>query len=390
MPYLPHILEVVVRSSSTWADVAQVFLFTLPNLFKVTIPMAVLWGLLLGLQPPRLRQRDYRHARLGPRHRLLRPRRLHRRCHRNPARVWATRFISLPRANQAMLQMQQSLETSQASYEIQPRVFYEDFRNFVLYVQDVRSGAGAANWRQVFMADVSDPANPIITTAASATVVNDNSQELIMRLRDGMRDETVADQPGQSNISTFTTTDMPLLLGQQGDIHLGRVDTALYAMPVSALAQAHPRPRRQAISHRTPQPFRFSRRMSGADACRCSARCGVAPRRQELGLRLHHPPGLRLLLPLIHRDRCSVSKAGFRLSSPCGRPICSSPPPASFCSGKWPREAASLPPSSAWISRLPKTQSSCQDQRLSHYRASRSIPAPYPAQAARHLSPHPR
>ena len=83
--------------------------------------------------------------------------------------------------------MQQELETSQASYEIQPRVFYEDFRNFVLYVQDVRSGAGAANWRQVFMADVTDPANPLITTAASATVVNDNTQELLMRLRDGAR-----------------------------------------------------------------------------------------------------------------------------------------------------------------------------------------------------------
>ncbi len=49
MPSLPHILEVVVRNSSTWADVAEVFLFTLPNLFKVTIPMAVLWGILLGL-----------------------------------------------------------------------------------------------------------------------------------------------------------------------------------------------------------------------------------------------------------------------------------------------------------------------------------------------------
>ena len=43
------------------------------------------------------------------------------------------------------------------------------------------------------MADVSDPANPLITTAASATVVTDNTQELLMRLRDGVRDETVAD-----------------------------------------------------------------------------------------------------------------------------------------------------------------------------------------------------
>jgi LPS export ABC transporter permease LptG len=99
----------------------------------------------------------------------------------------------------------------------------------------VRSGAGAANWRQVFMADVSDPANPLITTAASATVVSDNTQELLMRLRDGLRDETVADEPEQSNISTFTTTDLPLMLGAQNDVHLGRLDTALYAMPLSAL-----------------------------------------------------------------------------------------------------------------------------------------------------------
>ena len=87
------------------------------------------------------------------------------------------------------------------------------------------------------MADVSDPVNPVITTAASATVVNDNSQDLIMRLRDGLRDETVADEPGQSNISTFTTTDMPLALNPQTDVHLGRVDTPLLAMPLSVLSQ---------------------------------------------------------------------------------------------------------------------------------------------------------
>jgi lipopolysaccharide export LptBFGC system permease protein LptF len=54
-----------------------------------------------------------------------------------------------PRANQASSRWSKAL-ASQASYEIQPRVFYEDFKNTVLYVQDVRSGTGAANWRQVF------------------------------------------------------------------------------------------------------------------------------------------------------------------------------------------------------------------------------------------------
>ena len=64
-----------------------------------------------------------------------------------------------PRANRAILSMQLALETSQASYEIQPRVFYEDFRNAVLYVQNVRGGTGASNWDRVFMADVTDPAH---------------------------------------------------------------------------------------------------------------------------------------------------------------------------------------------------------------------------------------
>ncbi len=236
MPQLPHILEVVVRNSSTLTDVAQVFLFTLPNLFKVTIPMAVLWGILLGLS--RLASDSeiiaMRASGLGIGYFV------------RVASIVAIGGTLLglgnslylaPRANQAIIEMEQSLETSQASYEIQPRIFYEDFRNYVLYVQDVRSGAGAANWRQVFMADVSNPANPLITTAASATVVTDNTQELLMRLRDGVRDETVADESEQSNISTFTTTDLPLVLGQQSDVHLGRLDTKLYAMPLNALLQ---------------------------------------------------------------------------------------------------------------------------------------------------------
>ncbi len=236
MPLLPHILEVVVRNSSTLTDVAQVFLFTLPNLFKVTIPMAVLWGILLGL------------SRLASDSEII----AMRACGMGIG--YFVRVASIvaiggtllglgnslylaPRANQAIVEMEQSLETSQASYEIEPRVFYEDFRNYVLYVQDVRSGTGAANWRQVFMADVSNPNNPLITTAASATVVTDNTQELLMRLRDGVRDETVADEPEQSNISTFTTTDLPLMLGQQNEVHLGRLDTKLYAMPLETLLQ---------------------------------------------------------------------------------------------------------------------------------------------------------
>ena len=231
---LSHILEMVVRNSSTFTSVMEIFLFTLPNTFKVTIPMAVLVGILLGLS--RLAADSeviaMRASGLGIGYFV------------KVASIVAIGGTLLglansvylaPRANRAILSMQLALETSQASYEIQPRVFYEDFRNAVLYVQNVRGGTGASNWDRVFMADVTDPATPIITTAASATVANDTAQELLMRLRNGSRHEMVAGQPQQYNISTFTNTDLPLSLSQQSEIHLGRMDTAIYALPMSTL-----------------------------------------------------------------------------------------------------------------------------------------------------------
>src|ERR1700755_383486 len=49
MKPLEQILDMVVRNSSSFEVLLQVFLFTLPNLFLVSIPMAVLVGVLLGL-----------------------------------------------------------------------------------------------------------------------------------------------------------------------------------------------------------------------------------------------------------------------------------------------------------------------------------------------------
>jgi LPS export ABC transporter permease LptG len=66
-------------------------------------------------------------------------------------------------------------------------------------------------------------------------VANDAGQELLMRLRDGARHETVAGQPQQYNISTFDITDMPLAPSQQSEGHLGRMDTAIYALHMNDL-----------------------------------------------------------------------------------------------------------------------------------------------------------
>ncbi len=239
MKELPRILEMIVHNSSTFVSVFQFVLYTLPNFFMVTVPMAVLVGVLLGL------------SRLAADSEIIAMRAsgLGIGYFVRVASIVAVggTLIGLanslyiaPRANQAILALEKSL-AMQASYEILPRVFDEDFHNSVLYVQDVRSGTGAAHWRQVFMADTSDPINPQIITAASAIVANDSNPdagpELMMRLRDGAQHQTVAFQPQQYNISTFDFTDMPLVGSQQSESHLGRLDTDIYAMPMSALWQ---------------------------------------------------------------------------------------------------------------------------------------------------------
>jgi LPS export ABC transporter permease LptG/LPS export ABC transporter permease LptF len=240
MKQLPQILETVVRNSSTFTSMMEVVLFTLPNIFMLTIPMAVLVGILLGL------------SRLAADSEIIAMRAsgLGIGYFVRVASIvavggtllgLANSLYVVPRANQAILDLEKTL-ASQATYEIQPRVFNEDFRNFVLYVQDVIPGTGAVNWRHVFMADITDPNAPKITTAASATVVSDssldrNSPDLLMRLRDGTEHETVADEPQQYNIQTFDVTDRPFAASQQNEGHLGRMDTFIYAMPMDELRE---------------------------------------------------------------------------------------------------------------------------------------------------------
>ncbi len=231
---LGRILALVVHNSSSLISVLKIFLFILPNTLVVTIPMSVLVGILLGLS--RLAADSEITAMRASGIGVL-----------NFVRIasivavagWGAGLLNslyfAPRASAALLQLENSLATQQASYEIQPRVFYEDFKDYVLYVQEVRAGTGVANWRNIFLADLSDPGTLRIISAGQATVVNDQDSILRMRLRDGVEHQTDAGQPNQYTISTFAATDLPLPLSDKDETHLGRSDAPILAVPTSEL-----------------------------------------------------------------------------------------------------------------------------------------------------------
>ena len=231
---LGRILALVVHNSSSLVSVLKIFLFILPNTLVVTIPMSVLVGILLGLS--RLAADSEITAMRASGIGVL-----------SFVRVaailavlgWAAGLLNslyfAPRASAALLELEGALKTSQASFEIQPRVFYEDFKDYVLYVQEVRTGSGVANWRNIFLADLSDPESLRIISAEQATVVNDQDSVLRMRLRNGVEHETSTGQPNQYTISTFAATDLPMPLSDKDETRLGRSDAPILAVPSGEL-----------------------------------------------------------------------------------------------------------------------------------------------------------
>jgi len=208
---LGRILELVVRASAPLPSVAEVFFFTVPVALTYTLPMSVLVGILIGL------------SRLAADSEITAMR-------ASGMGVWSfLRVLSIfvvaawllalanglyiaPRSQAALGHLEDRLKGSQVSFEIQPRVFYEGFPKIVLYVQDVKSAQGAAVWKGVFMADLSDATNPKITLAKEGIVVSEGPDRLHLHLIDGSAHETDPAQADHYQISTFQQTDIPIEL----------------------------------------------------------------------------------------------------------------------------------------------------------------------------------
>jgi LPS export ABC transporter permease LptG/LPS export ABC transporter permease LptF len=236
---MSKIIELLVRDSASLLDAARIFGDLLPSTLTVTIPTAVLAGVLLGL------------GRLAADSEIT----AMRAC--GIGAVSFVRIVSIvsfsalglglintlyfaPHGAADLLRLEDQLKTSQAAVEIQPRVFYEDFRNYVLYVQDARPAAGAALWHHVFLADLTQPANPNITTADQAIVATSgkgDAQTTRVHLLNANQHQISQTDPDQYEFQTYGFLDLPLQPNSQDDTHISRMDAPLYAQSVRQLYQ---------------------------------------------------------------------------------------------------------------------------------------------------------
>jgi LPS export ABC transporter permease LptF/LPS export ABC transporter permease LptG len=194
--------ERLIAKGVSWHLVARVLLTLVPQALAVTIPIALLIGLLIAFGRLSADRESVALQACGISiYRMLRPVLL-------VATVgWAVTsyvmFVAVPDANQTFREIVYGVVTARAENDIKPRVFFEDFPNRVLYVRDAPSGGGG--WLDVFLADTTTPDQPTIFTAKRGRMAIDRAKRTVdLVLEDGTRHSTNLRDPAKYEVTRFS------------------------------------------------------------------------------------------------------------------------------------------------------------------------------------------
>ena len=174
-PIMGVVQELLTKGVGGWT-IAQLMLTLVPQALGVTIPMAVLIGLLMGLGRLSGDRETVALQACGISiYRMLRPVAV-----LGVMALGATTYIlivAVTDANQAFREITFRTMATRAEDEVKPRVFYEGFSGIRLRVMDVDiEGTG---WSEVFLSDNTDPENPLVYIAEKGRVVIDRENSMV-------------------------------------------------------------------------------------------------------------------------------------------------------------------------------------------------------------------
>ena len=200
IPPVMRDIERLVAKGVSWGTAARILLTLVPQGLGLTIPMATLTGILIGLG----RLSGDREAvallacGVSP-YRLLRP-----ILAFAGATTLATLYVMLqaiPDANQTFREITFDLISKRVATDIRPRVFFEEFPGFVLYIRDEDPETPGV-WKDVLVANTTKPEAPTVYMANKGRVVIDRAQQSVqLVLENGA--QYSAGKPGQSGVYEF-------------------------------------------------------------------------------------------------------------------------------------------------------------------------------------------
>src|SRR4051812_9123297 len=203
---LPPILvagEEFISKGVEWSIVARAMATLLPQALSLTIPMAVLLGILVGFG--RLsgdREFVAMQACGVSLVRLLRPVLLVAAL--GTAATAYEIIVALPNANQAYREIVFVLLASRVESNVKPRVFYEDFPNKVIYVRDLPATGGG---KDVFLADTSRPGETTVYFPREGRIPLDEANRIVqLELREATSYTSALDRPDEYVANAVGTT----------------------------------------------------------------------------------------------------------------------------------------------------------------------------------------
>jgi len=194
LPPIMQNLAQLIAKGVAWRVVLRVLITLLPQALSVTIPMALLYGILFGLGRLSADREFVALQACGVSvFRILRPIALLATV-AAAATAYET-IVALPDANQTFREVTFNIVASGAESDIKPRVFYQNFPNRVVYARDIDR---AGSWREVFLADASKPEQTTVYVAARGRLIIDREKQTVtLLLEQGAWHTTFVKKPEQ-------------------------------------------------------------------------------------------------------------------------------------------------------------------------------------------------
>ena len=185
IPPVMRDLEMLVAKGVSWRVAGRIMLTLLPQALGLTIPMALLTGLLIGLGRLSADREAVALLACGVSpYRLLRPVLLMAAC--AAAVTMYVMVKAIPDANQTFREITFEVIAKRVENDIQPRVFFEDFPGWVLYARDVP--AEGVGWKDVLVANTSRPdATELFLASRGRLVLNREERRVDLVLTNGTR-----------------------------------------------------------------------------------------------------------------------------------------------------------------------------------------------------------
>ena len=249
---LPPIMnqgEELIRIGVGGRQVAEMLVLLIPQSLAVTIPMALLLGVLMGLGRMSGDREAVAMQACGiSRFRILTPLLV---LGAAAAAINCHLLVSVvPDANQRFREILLRVQANRAEGEVKPRVFYVgDFPDTVLYVQEV-SNAGEG-WSDVFLADVQRPGQPDVYLAERGRVAVDRDRQTVaIVLENGERHRVDPDAPDEYEVHAFE--ELRIQLDTEALFPAGGPDRGLREMTLLELGEQAAAMRAAGVSPHAP------------------------------------------------------------------------------------------------------------------------------------------